>query len=278
MAGKVSLDVTHSLISQRFIQQSFELKSTIADVKQKLYLITGTKPDFMHLSLSGVELLEGELLGNYNPQNGDVLHVADSDPFSVLKGLDDPSAAAKKYVMSDKDYSKRKDTVRSFKAEQLRRKKEGKNKEKKNAAQSNSTNANANTSSSSSIGVVNGESSGAAVSAANAQQSLEALRTSMPLGSRVKAYPGDRLGTVMWLGPVPEIPSPRGQHAIWLGVRFDEPVGTSDGSALGRRYFDAGGSNRGGFLDPTHVTVGDFPERDPFADSDEEEEDVMEEL
>jgi tubulin-folding cofactor B len=49
-------------------------------------------------------------------------------------------------------------------------------------------------------------------------------------------------------------------------VRFDEPVGKSDGSVKGTRVFDCQ-PNFGAFVRGKNVTVDDFPERD-LMDSD----------
>ena len=54
-----------------------------------------------------------------------------------------------------------------------------------------------------------------------------------------------------------------------MGVKFDEPVGISNGSCGGISYFTCP-DNYGSFVRGKNITVGDFPVRD-LMDSDEEE-------
>jgi tubulin-folding cofactor B len=60
---------------------------------------------------------------------------------------------------------------------------------------------------------------------------------------------------------------------VWIGVKFDDPVGRNDGSIRGTRYFTAP-PNCGAFVQPQTCTVGDFPEEDPFATSSDEDEEL----
>lgn len=58
---------------------------------------------------------------------------------------------------------------------------------------------------------------------------------------------------------------------IWVGVEFDEPVGKNNGLILGTKIFECR-ENHGSFVKPKQVEVGDFPELDPFASDDDDEE------
>ena len=101
--------------------------------------------------------------------------------------------------------------------------------------------------------------------AAADDESDESVRARLHVGDRVSAFPGARLGTVRYLGEVPEIKAPR-PHTLWIGVQFDMPVGTNDGSVFGgTRYFTCP-DKYGSFCKPQILTVGDYPEEDPFAE------------
>jgi tubulin-folding cofactor B len=80
----------------------------------------------------------------------------------------------------------------------------------------------------------------------------------------------------MFVGLVPEIKlSGEDGDVVWVGVKFDEPLGKNDGSVKGVKYFDAGGAKMGGFQRAQMVKTGDYPivdEMDDLTDSDVDEE------
>lgn len=95
-----------------------------------------------------------------------------------------------------------------------------------------------------------------------------------------------RRGAVRFVGPT-EFGAKDG--SVWIGVEWDEPVGKGDGTCVptpslprlrrltrglrrveGKRYFQTP-PLRASFVRPDKVTVGDFPEIDPFADDEEME-------
>lgn len=78
------------------------------------------------------------------------------------------------------------------------------------------------------------------------------------VGSRCKvstAKQPTRLGTVMYNGPL------EGKKGIFIGVKFDEPLGVNDGTSDGQKYFDCP-PKYGSFVVPSSVEIGDFPEEE----------------
>ena len=65
------------------------------------------------------------------------------------------------------------------------------------------------------------------------------------------------------------MPSFKTYLLIQVGVRFDEPVGKSDGYVKGTKIFDCA-PRYGGFIRGANLKVGEYPERD-LMDEDEAE-------
>lgn len=113
--GMVCLHITHSNLQMQMVDIRLDLHLTIADVRQKVYRHSGTKPDAMDLLVMNLDGSvrarlddDRKMLGYYGVQNGMRLHVVDRDPFSLSKGggLEDVSLV-QKYEISDADYDKR---------------------------------------------------------------------------------------------------------------------------------------------------------------------------
>jgi len=62
-------------------------------------------------------------------------------------------------------------------------------------------------------------------------------------------------GTIMYIGQVHFKPG------VWIGVKYDEPLGKNNGSVDNKRYFDCQ-DKYGAFVRPSSVKVGNFPEID----------------
>jgi tubulin-folding cofactor B len=88
----VALNVTHSNLRQLVQELRFDLHSSIADVKQRLYTFNGSQTGSMelHLKDSSGNLLarmldEGRPLGYYGACSGMTVHVVDNDPYSLSR-------------------------------------------------------------------------------------------------------------------------------------------------------------------------------------------------
>jgi tubulin-folding cofactor B len=88
----------------------------------------------------------------------------------------------------------------------------------------------------------------------------------MEVGMRCEAAPGARRGTIRFIGEIEEITI----GGVWVGVQLDEPSGSNDGTVKGARKFECT-DKYGAFVRGPNLVVGDFPEKDPFASDDEEE-------
>lgn len=213
---------------------------TIRDLKDKLVLVSGASAETMQLSLrsrDGTKLIaklddDDSILGCYPVEDG--LYLDISDPTMKIDELTDVSKV-EKFEMSKEEYEKRDDSVAAFK----RRNKLGRFGEADPA-------------------VAKAAEEEAARKAAEEEQ----LAARIVVGSRCQvAVPKApvRRGAVTFNGTTHFKPG------IWIGIKYDEPVGKNDGSVDGHRYFDCP-PKYGGFVKPGFVTVGDFPEEEDFSD------------
>lgn len=197
----------------------------------------GTPPEYQRLVLkrNGSMMCdmpdESKMLGYYSVVSGDEIHIIDSDPYSLSRngGLTDVSLV-EKYKISDEAYDQRKGTVRDY----IREQKKLNPNYKKPAP------------------VVPKD-----PSEIPGPESVEGMK----VGDRCEVMPGARRGTVRYVGEIEQISA--GGH--WVGVQFDEPVGHNDGTVKGVKIFDCL-AGYGAFIRGKNVQVGDFPERDLFAD------------
>jgi tubulin-folding cofactor B len=306
--GTIAMDITHNLLQSRFVEIMFEITNSVRAVKDKIYGMTGSNPDYMRLFLNGnIEMREedNKLLGEYGAKSGDFVHCVDEDPFSSARGgaMDDVSQV-KKFELTEEEYDKRDNTYRAYKKKQLALDPNWKsiyqvNSEKKLAAAK--------------------EARRAAGYPDEKYEAPSSIRGRIQVGQRCIVEPGARRGEVKYVGVVPEIPNyevandgtmpaatpeqmpelesaaaptpdaaasptdaphtaandelkptvPIVGECLWIGVQLDEPVGKHDGMIKGKRYFNAN-HHAGIFAKPSAVKTGDYPEVDPF-DSDEEE-------
>lgn len=235
------LHVKHDLLNQRFFECRFPEESTVADVKDRVYRMTGTMPPHQELTLvrgegDRVRLAnEAATLLEYGAQTGMELFVVDTNPFSLAKdqGLTDVSKI-EKYVLSEEEYNRREGTVRQFIIERFHKDPEFRKQvlERQRLRRE------------------------------EIRREFKALEI-MDLGMRCQLS-GDRRGEIAYIGEVPTLGS-----GPYVGVKLDEPFGDSDGSHGGFKYFECG-KNYGIFVKPTKMLVGDFPERDDLESSESE--------
>jgi len=222
------------------------LHMTVGELKEKLYRHVGTRPHDQALVLKSggqpIALLDNDnaKLGFYGCQNGMNVEVKDLNPNSLAAtGWLENEKLVKKYEISEEDYDKRKNTVRSYKREQLAKDPNWK------------------------PPVLPG--AGARPTIIPGADTVKHAT----IGARCEVQPGSRRGTVGYVGQVEGLAG--GGH--WIGVRFDEPVGKSDGTCKGKRFFECG-AGYGAFVRGKNVEIGDFPEKsifDGLDDSDEDE-------
>ncbi|CAH2269041.1 tubulin-folding cofactor B [Pararge aegeria] len=214
------------------VERRFKKDITVQDFKTKLEMVTGGSAATMKLKVYDNKNNfvcdidnDAALLGSYPVDDGMRIHVIDH--FALVKDFES-SDAAERFRLSEEEYEKKDDTLRSF----LQRNKLGKyNEEEMNKMKEQQ------------------------------QKELEdeaKLAEAVLVGARCEVRvpsQGTRRATVRYNGPL------EGARGIWIGVQYDEPRGKNDGSVNGKRYFTCP-PKYGGFVKPMYVTVGDFPEEE----------------
>ncbi len=225
------------------------------------------------------------MLGYYSLNHGIAIHCIDLDPHSGSKGGGyEDTSLVQRYVMSDEDYNKRKGTLRDWGRQQ---------KEKDSTftlarhAKQHRELMEAQRQAKLGLELPKGFEYGSDGKVVRVEeepseenQEADACKESefgietvegIEVGMRCEVRPGTRRGKIAFVGEILKL----GSGGYWVGIVFDEPVGKTDGTAKdGKRYFEAPGSNYGGFVRGRNVEVGDFPERDimdELEDSDDDE-------
>ncbi|KAK9790772.1 hypothetical protein WJX73_005164 [Symbiochloris irregularis] len=228
---------------------------SVDSVKAKLATHCGTSVGDMKLQLfdNAKNYLatlgpDERLLGYYSPDDGYILHIQDTNPLSLsANGWLEDTSKVEKYVMSEEAYNAREGTYRKFKETKLKEDPEW-TAEKELCMRNGRP--------------YNPPKVAERVTDAN---HLAEEASGMTVGDRCAVTPGDKRGTVRYVGQCEGLPL-----GYWVGIEFDEPVGKNDGSVKGARYFTCT-EGFGSFVRPTNVTVGDFPPVDEFALSDGDE-------
>ncbi|KAI8638272.1 CAP Gly-rich domain-containing protein [Parasitella parasitica] len=221
-------------------ERRFDKSLTISQLKHKLEPITGIPCSTQKIDLYQGKHLQGtfedenKMLGAYPVEDYMRLHVTDTNPHRVKNQYTDVSLV-EKFEITEDQYKKRTDTVRAFKE---------RNK----------------------LGRFSAE-------AAAKEEAIEAAHENaanqIKIGDRCEVLGDDniaqRRGTVKFVGET------EFQPGWWVGIQYDEPVGKNNGSVQGKEYFKCP-PKYGGFVRPTKVNVGDFPEEDLLLTDDELEE------
>lgn len=226
----INFTITSSGQKNMCVERRFPRDITVAHLKGQLELITGGSASTMKIELYtkddqfiGTCDNDEALLGCYVTHYGMRLHVVDA--FLQRKEFEDLSKV-EKFELSLEDYSKRPGTVKSFLEHNKLGKyspEEMKQREEKKRKE---------------------------------EEANEIAAKAVKVGDRCEVrVPGQsvRRATVMFIGKVDF------QQGLWIGIKYDEPLGKNDGTVDGKRYFECN-PKYGGFVKPVHVTVGDFPE------------------
>ncbi|XP_014211844.1 tubulin-folding cofactor B [Copidosoma floridanum] len=222
----LNLIVTNSNNDSYSVERRFKKDVSIAEFKNKLELIVGCQSNLMKLEI-------------YNKNDDIVCQPNENDrtlgSYPVEDGMrvhvvgdseQTNEEGVRKFELSQEEYSKRSDTLKAFlKEHKLGKYDEEEAKKKEEQKQQELKNE-------------------------------ERLLSAMKVGDRCEVIvPGNpkRRATVMYIGKTDF------KSGWWVGVKYDEPFGKNDGSVAGKKYFECF-DKYGGFVKPTCVVVGDFPE------------------
>ncbi|CAH1791766.1 unnamed protein product [Owenia fusiformis] len=241
-ASIVNVTITSS-VNSFGTEKRFGKDLTIIELKGKCEVLTGSKSGNMKLELydKNDKLLahldnDAAMLGSYPCDDGCRIHIVDN---TIKAGEFEDVSQVEKFELTEEEYLKRPDSVRAYKERmKLGRFAEISPEEKKRQEEEKE----------------------------QKEKEEKERADSMKIGDRcevtVPKQP-TRRGEVLYVGTT------EFQPGLWVGVKYDEPLGKNDGSVKGKRYFTCP-PKYGGFVKPGQVTVGDFPEEGmDFSDDDE---------
>lgn len=226
----VKVTVSTSLGSEAIYEKKFPKSTTVGDLKGKLEMLTGASAATMKLEVyekDSEKLVcrledDNALLGSFPIDDGMRLHVVDS--FSIRNSFGDVA----KFELTEEEYAKKTGTVKHF----LEKNKLGKYNEE--------------------------DQKRIAEAKLAEQKAMEEAAAAIHIGDRCEVQVSGapvRRATVMYVGEM------EGKAGLWVGVKYDEPLGKNDGTVEGKKYFECP-PKYGGFTKVSNVTVGDFPEED----------------
>jgi len=221
----VKVNVSNSKNDSIAFEVKFVKSITIEELKRKLEIITGGCADTMQLQLFNGSQLLTDIKDNAKP-----LGFYGPENGMRLHVIDDflriTEESVEKFELTDNQYDTKRDTLRHF-------------------LKSNK------------LGKYNDEEMEKLEQKRLEQEQEEKRHAELcTIGSRCQvtvAGQPTRRGTIMYNGPLD------GKKGTYIGVKYDEPLGKNNGSIKGKVYFVCE-PNYGGFVLPTAVEVGDFPE------------------
>uniref|UniRef100_A0A182R539 CAP-Gly domain-containing protein n=1 Tax=Anopheles funestus TaxID=62324 RepID=A0A182R539_ANOFN len=230
MGDFIHLNISNSASDVVSYDRKIDPNITIAELTNIIEFITGISPYGMEVELyNGDQLLqkiidrgvrsEHKSLRDFSVQDGMRLHV-----IGPCTWLDD-GTTVDKFELSPEEYDSRNDSLRNY----LRQNKLGRYSEER-AAQKMAARAHARE---------------------EQQKKLRDATVGKRCTVMTKGAP-TRLGKIAYRGKVD------GKPGIFIGVKFDEPVGVNDGTFDGKRYFDCG-PKYGSFVTLDAVEIVDIP-------------------
>lgn len=228
----VKVALTHSASTSVIPEKRYSLQQTVESVKQSLYSYFGTPSHQIRLELfdrAGAKLesdmKDEKMLGYYQVKDEYRIHAIDLQPTAQIVNYNDVSQV-QKFEIPEEKWLQREDNARAFKMRMLQEQAKSQGETERISMNSSPT---------------------------LDDNSYSTLAEKISVGDRCLCQPGDRLGTVRYVGCIAGLKS-----GFWVGVEFDEPVGKSDGSVKGQKLFECR-PQYGGFLRPDQVSTGDYP-------------------
>lgn len=227
----VKINISNSLNDAVSFERKYSKSLKISEFKAKLEPITGGLAATMKL-----ELYSGDRLVSRLDDDDRMLgfySVEDGMRVHVIDNFAFVQENVQKFELSQEEYDKKQDSLRNY----LKRNK---------------------------LGKYNAEEMAKLEEERKKQEAEDAAKLEQAtIGSRckvtTKGHP-TRLGTVMYKGEI------EGKPGVFIGVKFDEPLGVNDGTSNGKRYFNCP-PKYGSFVAAKAVEIGDFPpEKDELDD------------
>ncbi|CAF3137383.1 unnamed protein product [Rotaria socialis] len=228
----IEFNIKSNVVSSEAIRR-FKRSIHIGELKNQLELITGAQSQSMKIHVHderGTKLFDldddARVLDSYNVHSKMILQVEETNLKQA--NMFEDTTDVPKYELTPEEYAARKNTAKQFLLEHKIGKynpaaqEEHARKEKEKEQ--------------------------------HEQESANKIHVNDRCEVMVPSQPTKR-GTVMYKGDVHFKPG------VWIGIRYDEPLGKNNGSVEGKKYFECV-DKYGAFVRPSAVTVGDFPEVD----------------